>query len=70
MTFNIQELPSGGVYFQGKLTQKKLTAKAKRQVLLCFPTSIHDIQLLQKQLKTSDHDMDILGHLSLACISG
>ena len=84
MAFNIQELPSGGVYFTGKLTQKNLTSKAKRQVLLCFPSSVQDIKVLQLQLSTTQQglennscnnelsavDMAIFGHLSLACISG
>ncbi|KAJ3276194.1 hypothetical protein HDV01_005642 [Terramyces sp. JEL0728] len=86
MAFEIFDLPSGGVVFKGKLTQKKLTAKSKRQVMLCLPYSIEDIQAIHHLLgpaNTSnpslpddqlealkEKDMEVFGHFALSAISG
>jgi hypothetical protein len=84
LTFEIIDLPSGGMLFKGRLTQKKLAAKAKRQVFLCFPSSVQDVEVLHQHLKLqhtgemteeimeemTNKDMEIYGHLALSCISG
>jgi hypothetical protein len=83
MSFEIHDLPSGGLLFKGKLIQKKLTAKSRRQIVLCFPQSVEDIAMLHEFLRYSQShaefddadaatskDMEIYGHLSLAAISG
>ncbi|KAJ3261392.1 hypothetical protein HK103_006000 [Boothiomyces macroporosus] len=86
MAFEIFDLPSGGVVFKGKLTQKKLTAKSKRQVMLCLPYSIEDIQAIHHLLGTAnanvstlpedqlealkEKDMEVFGHIALSAISG
>ncbi len=79
-------MPSGGVLIKGKLVQRKLTAKSKRLVLLCFPKTIEDIGMLHEHLtqtnketgemaaeateEASKKDMEIYGHIALAAISG
>ena len=84
--FEILDMPSGGVLIKGRLIQKKLTAKSKRLVMLCFPQSIEDVQMLYEHLKLTNKDtgeismdmqeelsrkdMEIYGHLALASISG
>ena len=87
MTFQIHELPSGGLLFKGNLIQKKLTSKSRRQLILCFVYSVQDIAILFDYLKypnfdgdggyslehteqTTQHDMEIYGHLSLAAVNG
>lgn len=81
MTFEIHDLPSGAVLFKGRLVQKKLAAKAKRSVMLCFPSSVQDIEVLHQLLtipkqeqeeeeEYTNKNMEIYGHLSLAAISG
>jgi hypothetical protein len=84
LTFEIVDLPSGGMLFKGRLTQKKLAAKAKRQVFLCFPSSVQDVDVLHQHLKLqhqgemtdemmeemTNKDMEMYGHLALSCISG
>jgi hypothetical protein len=84
MSFEIHDLPSGGVLFKGRLTQKKLAAKSKRQVYVCFPGSVQDIEVMQQFLKIhhqgeitedmveeiTNKDMEVYGHLALSCISG
>lgn len=75
MAFEIVEIPSGGLFIKGHLIQKKLTAKSKRMVFLCFPKSLKDVQFLFEELKSGTNqnqakDMEIYGHISLAAISG
>jgi hypothetical protein len=77
MTFEIHNLPSGGLLFRGNLIQKKLSVKSHRQVMLCFPSTVADIDMLHTLLKSEDseleeieiNDMDLYGHLALASIS-
>ncbi|KAI8899350.1 hypothetical protein BC833DRAFT_586228 [Globomyces pollinis-pini] len=85
MSFETIGTPSGGVLIKGRLTQKKLTAKSKRQVMLCFPTSVQDVQLIHQmlsaaksskatteeaRLEESEKDMELYGHIALSAISG
>ena len=53
MAFEIVEMPGGGILIKGKLIQKKLAAKSKRLVMLCFPKTIHDVQILSGHLTLS-----------------
>lgn len=84
--FEVIDLPSGSVLLKGRLTQRKLTAKSRRQVLLCFPSSVEDVKVLHSHLlvaktleqvlreddatEAEQQDMTIFGHLSLSAISG
>ncbi len=53
MAFEIVEMPGGGILIKGKLIQKKLAAKSKRLVMLCFPKEIQDVQILFEHLTLS-----------------
>ena len=50
MTFEIRDLPSG-LLFKGQLVQKKITAKSRRQLILCFVNTVQDIAELYEYLK-------------------
>ncbi|KAL2918326.1 hypothetical protein HK105_202253 [Polyrhizophydium stewartii] len=43
-------LPSGAAMFSGLLTQRKLTVKSRRQVVLCMPVSTADVQAVHDEL--------------------
>jgi hypothetical protein len=68
MSFKVLEMPSGGVLITGELLQKKLTTKAKRTVILCFPKSIEDVEIAAAEIGAVS--AEIYGHLSLSAISG
>lgn len=54
MSFTIFDMPSGNVLIKGHLIQKKLTAKSKRMVMLCFPKTVEDVQMLHEHLTLTD----------------
>ncbi|KAI8925719.1 hypothetical protein BC831DRAFT_550477 [Entophlyctis helioformis] len=44
------QLPSGNVMYKGMLTQRKLAAKSRRQVVLCQPSTPADIAVIHDEL--------------------
>ncbi len=81
MAFDIVEMPSGSILIKGKLVQKKLTAKSKRLVMLCFPKTLEDVQVLFEHLTLTNKETGQLAGLSeedqvnrhfalLACVAG
>lgn len=50
MSFTVLDTPSGAYYYKGKLTQRKLALRSKRQLLLCLPATTDDIQSLHDDI--------------------
>ncbi|EGF77754.1 expressed protein [Batrachochytrium dendrobatidis JAM81] len=50
MVVIVQDMPSGGLLFRGELTQRKMTVKSHRQVMLCLPTTTDDVSLIHAEL--------------------
>ena len=64
MAFDIVEMPSGSILIKGKLVQKKLTAKSKRLVMLCFPKTLEDVQVLFEHLTLTNKETGQLAGLT------
>lgn len=52
--FSIFDMPSGQVLIKGYLIQKKLTVRANRMVMLCFPKTVDDVKFLHEHMTLTD----------------